>query len=177
MENVKSFFGLNRTPIQVKVKEIGPRPRRDPEREIGWIRQIAEVNPDWRDADFSKTMAVAEGPNAEGFSIELQAPEPEIPAVAEPTRNGWATLDRDGRQRRHNLQLSQFSGSLQEIYIICIDSRGRNRALPEKWNEVSREAVNGEKTGAMGLRRLSQQPETHRREAGSEQLASESVRP
>jgi len=139
-ENIKSFFGFDRTPIRDKVVEIVPRPLSD--REASWIRRIAEVNPDWREANFSKTMVVAEGPNSEGFSIVLQAPEPESPRLrSRQSMVGQLWIQTDD-PLTINVQLSHFNGNLKEIYILCIDSRGRDQTLPEHLNEVSWEAVN-----------------------------------
>jgi hypothetical protein len=77
-ENVKSLFGW--TPASIcEVKEIAPRPLSA--REEGWMREILQVNDQWRNADITKTKVIAQGPNAEGFSIVLEAPAPENPEL------------------------------------------------------------------------------------------------
>lgn len=138
-DNIRDAFGLKR-PIQDAVKEIEPRTLS--EREAGWVRDILQVNPDWRNADIGKTRVIAEGPNGEGYSIVLQATAPENSfweSSREMVGQLWIQTD---DQSTINVQLSQFSESLQEIYLLFIDRKGRNLTLPETWNEVSREAVN-----------------------------------
>ena len=127
--------------IQDAVKEIEPRTLS--EREAGWIRDILQVNRNWGNADITKTKVVAEGPNAEGYSVVLQSDSPENPlskSSSEMVGQLWIQTD---DQSTINVQLSQFKGSLREIYVLFIDRKGRNRTLPKTWNEVSREAVNG----------------------------------
>jgi len=121
------------------VKNIERRPLS--EREAGWIRDILQVNPEWCDADISRTQAVAEGPCDEGVSIRLQSPEPENPTAkpVESVGQLWIQTD-DGSSI--NVQLSQFEGRLRELYVLFFDPKLRNRKLPEKWTEVSREAAN-----------------------------------
>jgi len=138
-ENIKDALGLKRNSIQNQVKEIDTRPLS--KREESWIRDILQVNPDWAKADMTKTRVIAEGPNAEGYSIILKAPTPENPLLdyrREMVGQLWIQTD---DQSTANVQLSQFQGNLQELYVLFIDNEGRNRTLPETWNEVSREAV------------------------------------
>jgi hypothetical protein len=138
-DNIKDMFGLKRAGRE-EVREIEPRSLSD--REAGWIRDILHVNPEWCGADTTKTKVVAEGPNADGYSVVLQAPAPENPRLSS-TREmvGQLWIEADDRSTI-NVQLSQFNGSLQEIYVLVIDRKGRNRTTPETWNEVSRQAVN-----------------------------------
>jgi hypothetical protein len=122
------------------VKEIKPRPLT--ERETGWIRDILQVNDEWRDADISRTQVVGEEPGEEGVSIVLQAPEPENPKAKsrrESVGELWIQTD-DGSAI--NVQLSQFEGRLRELYVLFVDPKLQKRKLPETWTEVSREATN-----------------------------------
>jgi hypothetical protein len=59
------------------VKKIEARPLN--ELEAGWVRDILRANPDWHDADFGRTSVTAEGHLTEGYSLELQAPQPQNP--------------------------------------------------------------------------------------------------
>ena len=139
-ENIKDALGFKRPRID-ELREIEPRPLSD--REAGWIRDILHVNAEWRDADITKTQVVAEGPNAEGFSIALQAPAPENPRLSSASDMvGQLWIETEDRLTI-NVQLTQFNGSLHEIYILTIDRRGRNCPLPDAWNELKREAVDG----------------------------------
>ena len=126
--------------MDTRLKEIVPRPLS--EREASWIRDILRVNDEWRHADITRTHVVAEGQVDEGIAFRLRAPEPEN-AQAKPTResvgNLWIQLQ-DGSTI--NVQLSQFEGRLQELYVLFIDPKHPKRTLPENWVEVSREAAN-----------------------------------
>ena len=119
-------------------KKIEPRPLT--QREAGWIRDILHVNPEWCDANISRTQVVAEGLCDEGVSIRLQAPEPEVPKAkpVESVGELWIQTD-DGSSI--NVQLSQFEGRLRELYVLFFDPKRRTRTLPETWTEVSREAA------------------------------------
>lgn len=121
------------------VKYIEPRPLS--EREAGWIRDILRVNPEWRDADISRTQVVAEEPTDEGVSFVLRAPEAERPKAkpVESVGELWIQTD-DGSSV--NVQLSQFEGQLRELYVLFVDPKHPKRKLPETWTEISREAVN-----------------------------------
>ena len=139
--NIKDTFGLKRPSIQAAAKEIEPRTLS--EREASWVRDILQVNREWRDADITKTKVVAEGPKAEGYSIVLQAASPENPvskSSGEVVGQLWIQADDESTI---NVQLFQLRGSLREIYVLCMDRKGRNRKLPETWTEASREAVSG----------------------------------
>ncbi len=126
-----------------EVQEI--EPRSPSEREAGWLRDILQVNDEWRDADVSQTKVVAEGwcgKNGVSWSSILQAPEPENPNLKskrESVGNLWIYVD-DGSVI--NVQLSQFEGRLQELYVLFVDTKHPKRKLPETWTEVSREAAN-----------------------------------
>lgn len=130
---------MTRTQRSEEPKRIEPRSLS--EREAGWIRDILQVNDEWRDADISKTQVVAEGPCDEGISIRLQAPAPENPKAkpVESVGELWIQTDDDSTI---NVQLSQFEGRLRELYVLFIDRKHPKRKLPESWTEVSREAVN-----------------------------------
>ncbi len=120
------------------VKEIEPRSLTA--REGGWIREILQANEEWRDADISRTQVVAEGPCDEGISFRLRAPEPENPkpvAREGSVGNVWIHTDDNCSI---NIQLSQWNGRLQEMYVLYIDPKHPRRTLPESWTEVSHEA-------------------------------------
>ena len=139
-ENLLSVFGKHSDRDRDEVKEIEPRSLT--EREAAWIRDILQANEEWRDADISGTQVVAEGPSYEGISIVLRASEPENPkakSMRESVGNLWIQVD-DGSVI--NVQLSQFHGRLQELYVLFIDTKHPKRKLPETWTEVSREAAN-----------------------------------
>lgn len=126
--NIKDAFGLRPPSIQDAVKEIEPRALS--EREAGWIRDILQVNRDWSNADTTRTKVVAEGPNAEGYSVVLQSASPENPLLkssSEMVGQLWIQTD---DKSTINVQVSQFKGSLREIYVLFIDRKGRNRPLP-----------------------------------------------
>jgi hypothetical protein len=121
------------------LKEIEPRPLT--EREAGWVRDILQVNDEWRDADITRTRVVAEGPSDEGTGLVLRAPEPENPGAKSrngPVGNLWIELDEGSVI---NVQLSQFEGRLRELYVLFIDPNHSRRTLPESWIEVSRYAA------------------------------------
>ena len=75
--NFKELLGWSRPPHGDEVKEIEPRLLS--ERENGWVHDIIQAVPDWRDTDFSETRVVAEGVNTEGYSMVLSSPTPENP--------------------------------------------------------------------------------------------------
>ena len=98
----------------------------------------------WENADISKTKVIAEGPYSDGISFKLYAPAPQNPhALA--VRNSFGELWIQTSDRIvMNVQLSEWEGSLQELYIFLIDlkhPRRLIRALPESWTEASREVV------------------------------------
>jgi hypothetical protein len=142
-ENLRTLFGQHGDRSIDEVHSVEPRPLN--ERETGWIRDILQVNDEWRDADISRTQVVAEGwcgENGVSWSSILQAPEPENPnpkSERESVGNLWINND-DGSVI--NVQLSQFKGRLQEIYVLFVDTKHPKRKLPETWTEVSREAAN-----------------------------------
>lgn len=142
-ENVRSLFGERGESVRDEVQSIEPRPLTD--RETGWVQDILQANDEWRDAEISRTQVVAEGPtgtNGVSRSLILQAPEPENPNLKskrESVGNLWINVD-DGSVI--NVQLSQFEGRLQELYVLFVDTKHPKRKLPETWTEVSREAAN-----------------------------------
>ncbi|HEX3154951.1 MAG TPA: hypothetical protein VHV32_10015 [Candidatus Angelobacter sp.] len=126
--------------MEKQVKEIEPRPLS--EREASWIRDILRVNDEWRNADISTTRVIAEGPCDEGICLRLKAPAPENPGSdsdAGSVGNLWIQVD-DGSTI--NVQLSQYEGRLQEIYVLFVDPKHPERKLPTSWKEVSRQAAN-----------------------------------
>jgi hypothetical protein len=138
-ENIKDSLGFTR-PTRDEVRQVEPRSLSD--REAGWIRDILHVNAEWCDADTRETKVVAEGPNAEGYSMVLQAPAPENPKSNSSTGMvGQLWIETEERSTI-NVQLSQFDGRLREIYVLVLDRKGRTLTLPDSWIEVSREAVN-----------------------------------
>ena len=121
------------------MKEIVPRPLA--EREAGWIHDILQAIPEWRDANFSDTRVVAEGMNIEGYSIVLKGPRPENPnwkSAHDILGELWIETE---ERLTINVQLFQWEGQLQELYVLVIDSKGRSLRLPSTWVETSREAV------------------------------------
>jgi hypothetical protein len=100
-----------------------------------------QANDEWRNADVSQTRIVAEGPTAEGYSLLLEAPEPEnsgAKSTQESVGNLWIETD-DGSTI--NVQLTQLKGRLRELYVLFVDTKHPKRRLPESWTEVSRVAV------------------------------------
>jgi hypothetical protein len=138
-ENLLSIFGIHSARDRNEAKDIDPRPLT--EREKGWIRDILQVNDEWRDADISRTQVVAEGPSYEGFSIRLQAPEPENPN-AKPVESVGELLIQTDDGNTITVQLSQYEGRLRELYLLFLDTKHRLGSLPESWAEASREATN-----------------------------------
>jgi hypothetical protein len=142
-ENLRTLFGQRGDRSVDGVHSIEPRPL--DEREAGWVRDILQVNGEWRDADVSQTKVVAEGwcgENGVSLCLSLKAPEPENPnakSKRESVGELWINTD-DGCVI--NVQLAQFEGCLQEIYVLFIDTKHPRRKLPETWTEVSREAAN-----------------------------------
>ncbi|MCU1226402.1 MAG: hypothetical protein JWQ42_4495 [Edaphobacter sp.] len=136
-ENLRSLFGQRGDPWIDEVHSVEPRPLN--EREAGWVRDILQVNDEWRDADVSQTKVVAEGwcgENGVSLSMILQAPEPEnhnAKSERESVGNLWINTD-DGSVI--NVQLSQFKDRLQEIYVLFVDTKNPKRKLPETWTEV-----------------------------------------
>lgn len=100
------------------------------------------MNDEWRDADVSRTQVVTEGPCDEGYSIGLQAPEPENPGAESKRESVGELWIKTDDLSVINVQLSQFEGRLKEIYLLFVDGKLRSLKLPEKWTELSREAAN-----------------------------------
>lgn len=95
----------------------------------------------WKTADLSQTRVVAEGPNSEGVLLVLQAPAPENPG-AKTAQNSLAQLwIHTDKQITMNVQLAQYEGKLQELYILIVDwKRPRRliRTLLADGTEISR---------------------------------------
>ena len=126
--------------MSTEMEVIEPRPLSD--REAGWIKEILQVNPEWQDADISRTQVVAEGPCSEGISIRLQAPKPENPKAKSRRESVGELWINTNNGCSINVQLSQFQGQLREMYVLFIDPKHPKRTLPETWTEVSHEATN-----------------------------------
>jgi hypothetical protein len=140
-ENVKDFLSRNRSSAVDEVEEVEPRSLS--EREASWINDIRRVVSDWRDADLSGTRVVAEGANAEGYSLFLRGSKPENPhSTSSHGILGQLWIETEDRLKI-NVQLFQWEGHLRELYVLVLDSTGRNVRLPSAWIEVSRKAVNG----------------------------------
>ncbi len=140
-QNVREMLGWSRPPYGDEVQEIAPRPLS--ERESGWIRDILQTLPEWREADLSQTRIVAEGMNIEGYSIILRSSTPENPkwnSSHDILGQLWIeTKD----QLTINIQLFQWNGQLQELYLLVFDSKARAARPPMEWVEVSRKAMSG----------------------------------
>jgi hypothetical protein len=135
------MLGWSRPPYGDEVEEIAPRPLS--ERESGWVRDILQTLTDWRDTDFSETRVVAEGMNIEGYSIVLRSPTPENPKwKSSHDILGQLWIETED-QLTINIQLFQWNGQLQELYLLVFDSKARAAKPPMAWVEVSREAVSG----------------------------------
>lgn len=123
-------------------KDIEPRPLS--KLEVEWVQSILSASVGWEDADISKTMVIAEGPYTDGVSFKLYSPVPQNPH-AKAVLNSFGELwIQTSNKMVMNVQLSEWEGVLQELYIVVIDMkhpRRSIRALPESWTEVSREAV------------------------------------
>lgn len=120
------------------LKKITPRPLS--EREAGWVRDILRVNNDWQNVDISNTEVVAEGPLGEGVAFELRAPQPQNPK--KPARETVGNLLIETQEGcKINVELVQSEGSLEVLYVICVDRNDKKQNLPAHWVEKSREAV------------------------------------
>ena len=139
--NIRELLGWSRPPFGDEVHQVAPRPLS--EREAGWVHDILQAVPDWRDSDFSETRVVAEGMNTEGYSIVLRSATPENPRW-ESSHDilGQLWISTDDRLTM-NVQLFQWKGQLQELYVLVLDPKARTVRLSTAWIEVSREAVNG----------------------------------
>jgi len=134
-------LGMIRPLDSYEVNEIEPRPLS--EREAGWIHDILHVIPDWHDADLSCIRVVAEGMKPEGYSLVLKSPTPQNPSwKSAHDILGQLWIETENRLTV-NVQLSQWEGELQELYVLVLDSKARTVRLPAAWKEVSREAVKG----------------------------------
>ena len=140
-QNVRETLGWSRPPYGDEVEEVAHRPLS--ERESGWVRDILQTLPDWRDADFSEIVVVAEGMNIEGYSIVLRSPTPENPKwKSSQDILGQLWIETED-QLTINIQLFQWKGQLQELYLLVFDSKARAARPPRAWVEVSRKAVRG----------------------------------
>lgn len=141
-ENIRHLFGVPDDPVAEDVNEIEPRALNA--RELDLISSILRTNEEWKDADLSRTLVVAEGycgRNGTNFCTLLKSPEPESPGLKS-DRDGvgqlWMHLE-DGSVI--NAQLTQSQGHLQELYLIYVDPNDSHRKLPSEWHETYREAV------------------------------------
>ena len=142
-ERLSHLLKIDRSTLLTnEMKEIKPRPLS--ELEAGWIQSILDVSVGWEISDISKTQVIAEGPCSEGISFTLNASLPEN-SNAKALRNSYGDLwIQTSDQVVINIQLSEWAGRLQELYVLIIDLKHPRRVirvLPESWVEVSREAV------------------------------------
>jgi hypothetical protein len=125
--------------VKNDVKDIAARPLT--KQESGWVREILETSEEWRDADIGNTRVIAEGPCDQGISLLLQAPAPEKPG--QPREAGYigrlviCTAD----DSMIEVRLNQSDGRLRELFVLFVDPKHPNRALPATWVEVSHEAI------------------------------------
>lgn len=140
-QNVREMLGWGGPPYGDEVQEIAPRPLS--ERESGWVRDILQTLPEWRDADLSQTRIVAEGMNIEGYSIVLRSSTPENPKWKSSHDFLGQLWIETKDQLTINIQLFQSNGQLQKLYLLVIDSKARAARPPMEWVEVSRKAVSG----------------------------------
>jgi hypothetical protein len=124
------------------VAAIDPRSLSDIE--LSWVQSMLNASVGWETADISQTKVVAEGPNSEGILFVLQAPAPENPG-AKAVRNSVANLwIQTSDQLTVNVQLAEWEGRLQELYVLIIDAKHPRRVIrtiPNEWVEISREVV------------------------------------
>lgn len=140
-QNIKELLGGSCPPYGNEVNEVAPRLLS--ERETGWVYDILQAVPDWSDTDFCETRVVAEGMNTEGYSVVLSSPIPENPRwKSSHDILGQLWIQTEDRLTI-NIQLFQWNGQLQELYVLVLDSKGRCLRLPSAWIEISREAVSG----------------------------------
>ena len=142
-ERLSRLLNLDRSSLfRDEVVTIEPRSLSDIER--GWVQSMLNASVGWEAADISETKVIAEGPNGEGISFVLQAPVPENPA-AKAVRNSFCDLwIQTTDQLTINVQLSEWEGRLQELYVLIIDGKHPRRlirTMPDRWVEISREAI------------------------------------
>jgi hypothetical protein len=124
------------------VEMVEPRPLSGVE--LGWVQAMLGASDGWETADISQTRVVAEGPNSEGFLLVLQAPTPENPgakATGYSLAQLWIHTD---EQVTINVQLAQYEGKLQELYVLTVawkHPRRIIRTLPASGLEVSRDVI------------------------------------
>jgi hypothetical protein len=125
-----------------EVVEIEPRSLS--EIESSWVQSMLNASVGWENADISQTKVVAEGSNSEGILFVLQASSPENPG-AKSIRNSVAHLwIQTADLLTANVQLAEWEGRLQELYLLIIDQKNPRRlirSMPDQWVEVSREIV------------------------------------
>jgi hypothetical protein len=129
-ERLSRLLKLDRSALlSDEVKSIEPRPLSGIEQ--GWVQSILAASDGWETVDISQTRVVAEGPNSEGVLLVLQAPAPENPG-AKAVRNSIAQLwIQTDEQFTVNVQLAEWEGRLQELYVLVVDGKhpGRNHPL------------------------------------------------
>jgi hypothetical protein len=142
-ERLSRLFKLDRSALLTDgVKMIEPRPLSVVETE--WVQAMLGASDGWETADLSQTRVVAEGPNSEGVLLVLQAPAPENPG-AKTARNSIAQLwIHTDEQFTMSVQLAEYEGKLQELYVLIIDGmhpRRLIRTLPADGTEISRDVI------------------------------------
>lgn len=142
-ERLSRLLGFDRSALLTdEVKMIEPRSLS--EVESGWVQAMLSASSGWGTADLSQTRVVSEGPNSEGVLMVLQAPAPENPSARD-ARNSIAQLwIHTDKQITMNVQLAEYEGKLQELYILIVDwkhPRRLIRTLPADGIEVSRDVI------------------------------------
>jgi hypothetical protein len=142
-ERLSRLFKFDRSALLTdEVKMIEPRSLS--EVELGWVQSMLSASSGWETADLSQTRVVSEGPNSEGVVMVLQAPAPENPG-SRTTRNSIAQLwIHTDKQITMNVQLAEYEGRLQELYILIVDGKHPQRiirTLPTEGIEVSRDVI------------------------------------
>jgi hypothetical protein len=142
-ERLSRLLKLDRSALlSDEMKSIGPRPLSGIEQ--GWVQSMLAASDGWETADISQTRVVAEGPNSEGVLLVLQAPVPENPG-AKAVRNSIAQLwIQTDQQFTMNVQLAEWEGRLQELYVLIVDGKHPKRiirTIPADGIEVSRDVV------------------------------------
>ena len=121
------------------MQEREPRPLTN--RESNWIIEILQANDDWKACDISRTRVFAERPCDEGISILLRAPEPENSKTGLLTGYLGRILIFTDDDCMLEVQLTQFGGRLNELYVLFSDPKHPERRLPDSWKEVSHEVL------------------------------------
>ena len=142
-ERLSRLLKLDRSALLTdEVVTIDPRPLS--EIELSWVRSMLSASVGWETADISQTKVIAEGPNSEGILFVLQAPTHENPST-KGSRSSVANLwIQTADQLTLNVQLAEWGGRLQELYVLIIDAKHPRRlirSMPNEWVEIAREVV------------------------------------